>query len=129
MRDGQSEEGEGPTLETGEAEAGAPQTQTDPAEQRKQYYSQVENIVNQTCDPVAFNELGMNVLQALSVDVNDPEMKTVVEKAPQVAHNSLPWNCGFLPSGNAGYFRFFAALILRDFPSSLALSMKLGRFA
>jgi len=84
MRDGQSDEGEGPTLEGDEAEAVAPQTQTDPAEQRKQYYSQVENIVNQTCDPVAFNELGMNVLQALSVDVNDPEMKAVVEKAPQV---------------------------------------------
>jgi hypothetical protein len=33
---------------------------------------------------VAFNELSMNVLQALSVDVNDPEIKAVVEKAPQV---------------------------------------------
>jgi hypothetical protein len=33
MRDGQSEDGEEPTLKTDEAEAGAPQTQTDPAEQ------------------------------------------------------------------------------------------------
>jgi hypothetical protein len=80
LRDGQGEaEGE-PTSE--EAPAAVP----DATEQRKQYYSQIDDIVSKQIDPQAVQELGTNMLEAMGVDLKsqDPDVQAIVKNAPKL---------------------------------------------
>lgn len=79
---------EEPTLEEDSepeetAEAAQP---TDQAEQRKQYYQQIDDIVAKQIDPQAVNEMGSQLLAAMGVDLQskDPEIQAIVKNAPKV---------------------------------------------
>ena len=76
--------GEEPTLKTETGEQPANATVIDPVEQRKQYYAALDQFVEKNLDQNSVNELGLNMLSAFGVKLDDPEYADLVKNAPVV---------------------------------------------